>query len=60
MTKHSEDEIFRALLHWKPRSASGYMMELIKDYVSERPVKSWKKVLSRAIRNECWGSPHWQ
>ncbi|XP_022124533.2 uncharacterized protein LOC110999665 isoform X2 [Pieris rapae] len=47
MSKHSPQRVNSALLKWTPESVSSEFEALIKSYVREKPIKAWKKILSK-------------
>lgn len=47
MSRHNQNRVIKALLFWKPENISLELEDLLKSYVKERPMKSWKTVLSK-------------
>ncbi|XP_061707845.1 uncharacterized protein LOC133518229 [Cydia pomonella] len=47
MSRHNLYRVIRALLCWTPESISPEFEELMRNFVRERPVKSWRQVVSK-------------
>ncbi|XP_047515902.1 uncharacterized protein LOC125056686 isoform X2 [Pieris napi] len=47
MSKHNPQRVNSALLQWTPEIVSSEFEALIKSYVREKPIKAWKKILSK-------------
>ncbi|XP_063358518.1 uncharacterized protein LOC134648014 [Cydia amplana] len=47
MSRHNLYRVIRALLCWTPESISPEFEELLRNFVRERPVKSWRQVVSK-------------
>ncbi|CAH4005127.1 unnamed protein product [Pieris brassicae] len=47
MSKHNPQRVNGALLKWTPESVSSEFEALVKSYVREKPIKAWKKILSK-------------
>ncbi|XP_063376395.1 uncharacterized protein LOC134663815 [Cydia fagiglandana] len=47
MSRHNLHRVIRALLCWTPESISPEFEELLRNFVRERPVKTWKQVVSK-------------
>ncbi|XP_047987491.1 uncharacterized protein LOC125227274 isoform X2 [Leguminivora glycinivorella] len=47
MSRHNVRRVVRALLCWSPERISPEFEELLRNFVRERPVKSWKQLVSK-------------
>ncbi|XP_063617550.1 uncharacterized protein LOC134790622 [Cydia splendana] len=47
MSRHNLYRVIRALLCWTPESISPEFEELLRNFVRERPMKTWKQVVSK-------------
>lgn len=47
VNKHDPDRVISALLAWNPKTVSKDFEETLNDYVMEKPLIVWKKLVTR-------------
>jgi hypothetical protein len=47
MSKHSFNRTLQTLLLWQPESISPELEGIFRDFVSEKPLRVWKAILSK-------------